>query len=377
MVAVRRHPVILPRPGKARQSGCLLTPALRETGLRRRLLRVATLLTVTVGAGTLGYMALEGWGLLDALYMTVITLSTVGFGEVRPLSAPARVFTIAMIMSGVGMAAYAAGSIGEYFIGGQLTGSLRRRRMQQSIDRQSGHYVICGFGRVGRQVAQDLQRRGASLVVIESGVEAFPDDGQSPLHIAGDATHDRSLRQAGIERARGLVAAAGDDGTNIVITLSARALNPDLVIVARASQPGAEDKLRRAGATHVVSPYQIGGQRIVSQLLHPRITDFLDVVMQRGNLELWLEEITIRPDAELCGKALGESGLTGPGGVNVLAVDRPGARLMTNPPSTHRLEAGEVLIALGTLDQLELLARLAGHPGPTVAPRPSPAASNG
>jgi voltage-gated potassium channel len=327
---------------------------------RRRVLRVALLLGAVIAMGTGGYMALEGWRLLDALYMTVITLSTVGFTEVHPLSDPGHLFTIALILTGVSTAAYAVGTVGEYVIGGRLSGALRRQHMQHEIDRLEGHYIVCGYGRVGQQVVDELDARGTRTVVIEPSDEAFPPDAKGPLRIRGDATDDRSLRTAGIDRAAGLVAAAGDDATNIVVTLSARALNADLLIVARAIQPEAEDKLRRAGASHVVSPYRIGGQQIVTQLLHPRITDFLDVIMHRGNLELWLEEITVAPDGPANGRPLGETGIWGPDGVKVLAVGREEGHLVTSPRADHRLAAGDVLIALGTLDQLDAARREAG-----------------
>jgi voltage-gated potassium channel len=327
---------------------------------RRRLVRVLLLLNATVLAGTAGFMLIEGWGALDALYMSVITLSTVGFNEVQPLSDGGRLFTMALIVSGVGIAAYAAGTVGEYVIGGHFTGAVRRQRMQQEIDRLQGHYIICGYGRVGQQVVEELDARGADTVVIEPDDQPFPAAARRPRRIRGDATDDRALREAGIDRAAGLVAVAGDDATNIVVTLSARALNPDLPIVARAIQPEIEDKLRRAGATHVISPYRIGGQRIATQLLHPRLTDFLDVVMHGGSLELWLEEITIGAGGPAAGTALGQSGLTGASAVNVLAVARPGGGLVTNPPAELRLAPGDVLIALGTLAQLEDARRLAG-----------------
>jgi voltage-gated potassium channel len=174
--------------------------------------------------------------------------------------------------------------------------------MQNDIDRLQGHYIVCGYGRVGRQVVEELAARGLSAVVVEPQDDVVTDDEPALLRIRGDATDDSALRAAGIDRAAGLVAVAGDDAINIVVTLSARALNPDLDIVARAIHPEVEDKLRRAGATHVISPYRIGGQRIVTQLLHPQITEFLDVILHRRDLELWLEEITVAADGPANGR---------------------------------------------------------------------------
>lgn len=241
--------------------------------------------------------------------------------------------------------------------------------MQRDIDRLQGHYIVCGYGRVGRQVLDELAARGLPAVVIEPSDDALPDEETSALRIRGDATDDGALRAAGIDRAAGLVAAAGDDATNIVVTLSARALNPDLDIVARTIQPEAEDKLRRAGATHVISPYRIGGQRIVTQLLHPRIVDFLDLVMHRRNLELWLEEITVAADAPAASRSLAETAFWGPNGVKVLAVARGGGDLVTGPLGDLRLGAGDVVIALGTLDQLEIARREAGDASPATPER--------
>jgi voltage-gated potassium channel len=344
-----------------------LTPA--DHAFRHRIARVLLVLAAALVAGTAGYMLLEGWRLLDALYMTVITLSTVGFTEVHPLSDAGHLFTIALIITGVSAAAYAVGAIGEYVIGGRLSGALRRQRMQRDIDRLQSHYIVCGYGRVGRQVVDELAARGLHAVVIEPDEDAIPEEEIRTLRIRGDATDDGSLRSAGIDRAAGLVAVAGDDATNIVVTLSARALNPDLAIVARAIQPEAEDKLRRAGATHVISPYRIGGQRIVTQLLHPRITDFLDVVMHRRNLELWLEEITVAPDGPANGRSLSETAFWGADGVKVLAVAREQGDLVTAPRGDLRLGAGDVVIALGTLTQLDVARREAGDRAPTTPER--------
>jgi len=331
-----------------------------DQAFRRRIARVVVVLLAALVTGTVGYMQLEGWRLLDALYMTVITLSTVGFTEVHPLTDAGHVFTIALIVTGVSAAAYAVGAIGEYVIGGRLSDALRRQRMQRDIDRLTNHYIVCGYGRVGREVVDELAARQIHTVVIEPSAEAIPADGSGTLRILGDATDDDLLRAAGIERAAGLVAAAGDDAINIVVTLSARALNPDLTIVARAIQPEAEDKLRRAGATHVISPYRIGGQRIVTQLLHPRVTDFLDVVMHRRNLGLWLEEITVAPNAAADGRPLDQTRLWGPQGIKVLAIARGGGDLITDPRGDLALGAGDVIIALGTLDQLSVARRESG-----------------
>ncbi len=235
--------------------------------LRLRLIRLGLALLAFALVGTAGYVVLEGYSALDALYMTVITLTTVGFGEVHTLSSAGRVFTIALILGGVGTMAFLLSTLVEYLIGGELTGTLRIRRMQHAIDVLTGHYIVCGYGRVGQQVVEDLRGEGAEVVVIESDPAPLATLEPGLLCIEADASSEDALERAGIQRAAGLVAATGDDSTNIVISLTARTLQPRLTIVARASHRSAEAKLLRAGATHVVSPYRIGGQRMAAQIL--------------------------------------------------------------------------------------------------------------
>ncbi len=334
-------------------------------------------LVVLIGiglAGTIGFMTLEGWNVLDALYMTVITLSTVGFGEIHPISAAGKIFIIVLITAGVGAVAYLFSTLSQYVVSGALTGSFRSRRMQRIIDALSGHFIVCGYGRVGQHVVSDLEDRGRRCVVIESDsttAERLADR----LVVIGDAADDDALRRAGINRARGLVAATGDDADNLFITLSARSLNPNTLIVARANDPASEPKLLRAGATHVISPFSISGHRIASQLLNPSITDFLDVVMHSADLELWLEEVTVTAGSDLEGKAMETAMLRLEVGANIIAIRRAEHRGFTTVPQTGlQVQSGDVMIALGTQEQLHALSRLAGH-DPTI-PRP-PTAKGG
>jgi voltage-gated potassium channel len=326
--------------------------------MRARLARFAIILAAILAAGTLGYMLIEGWSFADAIYMTVITLSTVGFSEVQPLWPDGQLFTTALIVAGVGAVAFLFSTIGQQIVSGELHGTLRRTRMQRSIEGLSGHYIICGYGRVGGQVIASLQQRKKHCVVIEQdswdGTE-----GDDLLFVHGDASDDDVLKQAGIDRAAGLVAATGDDPTNLYITVSAHSLRPDLMIVARANQPSAEAKLLRGGASNVISPYTMGGQRIATQLLHPSVTEFLDVVMHSGDLELWLEECMVWPHSDLHSKTVEEAQVRKRTGANILAVRRSdGGSVLTNPPSNMRFEPGDVLIALGTREQLRVLWRL-------------------
>jgi len=322
-------------------------------------------------AGTIGFMLLEGWSVLDALYMTVITLSTVGFGEIHPISAAGRIFTIVLITAGVGAVAYLFSTLSQYVVSGALTGSFRSRRMQRTIDALSEHFIICGYGRVGHHVVSDLEERGRRCVIIESD-SATAERLAERLVVIADAADDDALRRAGIDRARGLVAATGSDADNLFITLSARSLSPNLLIVARANDPASEPKLLRAGATHAISPFSISGHRIASQLLNPSITDFLDLVTHSANLELWLEEVTVAGGSDLDGKAMEAAMLRLEVGANIIAIRRAAQRGFTTVPSAGlQVQPGDVMIALGTLEQLHALSKLAGY-DPSI-PRPQAA----
>jgi len=302
-------------------------------------------------------MVLEGWDVFDSLYMTVITLSTVGFSEVSPLSSEGKIFTTLLIVAGVAAVAYLFSAISQHIVSGELHGTLRRRYMQRKIESFSEHFIVCGYGQVGSEVVASLRKRGKTCVVIESN-ESTLDEADVP-HILGNAEDDEVLKVAGIERAAGLVAATGDDASNLFITVSAHTLNKDMTIVARANKVASEAKLRYGGATHVISPHMLGGQRIATQLLYPSVTDFLDVVMHSGDLELWLEEFTLAPKCHLEGKTVAEGQVRAMTGTNILAIRRhDGGNVVTNPPSELRFESGDELIALGTRQQLEDLENL-------------------
>ena len=329
------------------------------TAVGERLRRLGQILLLVGLAGVAWYMLVERWTLLEAVYMTVTTLATVGYMEVHPLSDAGRTFTIVLILVGVGTMLVLFSTMAEYVVGGTLTGTLRRRIMQRRIDELKDHYIVCGYGRVGQHVVDDLDAKGEQVVVVESRESPLARLRERDFVVVGDATDDLVLRPAGIERARGLVAATGEDSVNIVLTLTARAMRPDLVIVARADQSSAEPKLRRAGATRVISLYQIAGHRIAAQLRNPRVADFLDLVMHSGDLELWLEDVTIAPGSPLDGVTVRDGGIREGTGVNLLAVSSDDAELVTNPPPEHRLKAGDELIAMGTKAQLGELARMA------------------
>ena len=326
--------------------------------VRARLVRFGLILPSIAILGTCGFMVIEGWRFTDALYMTVITLSTVGFSEVSPLSPEGRVFTTLLIVAGVAAVAYLFSAISQHVVSGELHGTMRRRYMQRKINSLNGHYIVCGFGQVGANVVESLQQRGKACVVIETDTDNL-DESTVPV-ITGNAEDDDRLKEAGIERAAGLVAATGDDAANLFITVSAHTLNKDLTIVARANHSSSEAKLRYGGATHVISPHMLGGKRIATQLLYPSVTDFLDVVMHSGDLELWLEEFTLDANCHLQGRTVAEGKVRQETEANILAIRRcDGGTVLTNPPSELRFEPGDVLIALGTREHLKALRSLA------------------
>jgi voltage-gated potassium channel len=316
--------------------------------LSYRIVRALVLLVILTIVGTAGYMVIERWPLEDALFMSVVILSTVGLEAPHPLSTGGRAFTIFLIVTGVSLGAYVLSALGEYVTGGVFTGVFRRRRIARAVRRLDGHYIVCGHGRVGRQVLQDLRRRGCSVVVIERAEVELEESNEDLTILSGDASDDAVLTRAGVTRAKGLVAATGSDATNLVIVLSARALAPDLVIIARASDSSSESKLARAGATHVVSPYAIGGHRIVAELLSPGITAFFDTVMHAEELDLWLDVSTIAPASPLVGRTLEDALPALRQRVNLVALrQHSDGAFTTNPGADTRLAAGDTLVVIG------------------------------
>ena len=242
-----------------------------------RVVYVLLAFTLIISGGTIGYVVIEDWGWLDSFYVTIITVTTVGFAEVRPLTSLGRFFTIALVILGVGGIFYAFGVVGEYLLSGHLGGLLWRRRMDNEIGELKGHVIVCGYGRTGIHVASDLVRQGTPAVVVDSSEDAVAtaiDDGH--LAIRGDAGDDDMLRRAGIERASGLVAAVAPDPECLMVVLTARSLAPDLPIVARAEQDVSEPKLHRAGANRVVSLYRIAGRRMAQMATQPDLAEFAD-----------------------------------------------------------------------------------------------------
>lgn len=322
----------------------------------RRLAEAVAALVVVLAVGTLGYLLL-GFTVLDSLYQTVTTVATVGFREVQPFGAAEQIFTMVLILVGAGAVLYAFSVLVETILEGRLNELLGRRRMEQTIASMQDHVIICGWGRVGRSIGTELAEAGRPLVVIDTEPEAL----EGAVHaVVGDATEDDILRRAGIDRASALVAAADSDAANSFITLSARALNPTLFIVARTRSSDSDDKLSRAGADRVVNPQSIGGARMAAFVLRPHVAAFLDVVMHERTLEFRLEEVPIGAASVLVARSLRDPSIRDRTGALVLALRDERGNFLTNPDPDTDLEAGQVVIAIGTQDELDALVALVG-----------------
>lgn len=310
--------------------------------------------------GTMGYRLLEQMSLVDALYMAVITVSTVGFGEVQQLTAIGRLFTIFLIVGGGGIAAYSLSVAAEFVLSGDLRTYLEHRRQQRFMQRLTNHTIVCGYGRMGKHVVDELIAQQLPFAIIEPDpevVERIVQTGYLVIH--GDAANEADLFAAGIERARSLVAVASSDADNVFIVLTARSLRPDIVIVARSNSDGSEEKLRRAGANRVILPYRISGRRMVALLVRPDVADFLDEVMHASQLELLVDQIQLAPDSPLVGQTLGEAHLRSRFGITVLAYRQHDTTINTSPSADTVLRAHAKLIVLGNRYQLQALAALA------------------
>jgi voltage-gated potassium channel len=324
-----------------------------------RIIRLLIFIVVVFLVGTLGYMTLERYSPLEAFYMTAITLTTTGFGEVRPLSNAGRIFTVFLLFMGVGVLAFVLSGTVEFLMG-SFSGQLSRRRMERTIEELRGHVIVCGYGRVGSSAAAALGQSGYDIVIIERDHELAREGAQNgQLILEGDATRDEVLRLAGVERAGGMLVSTGDDAVNLFIVLSARALNPEMFIVARSANPENERKMRQAGANRVVSPHRIGGQHMANIMIRPHVTDFFDVVTLDNGQELWLEELVLAAESPLCNQSIGEADIRRKTGVTIVAVIRHEGQSTITPKTNTRLESGDQLIMLGTRDQINSLEELA------------------
>ncbi|MBA2340998.1 MAG: potassium channel protein [Pyrinomonadaceae bacterium] len=336
----------------------LTPPALRFARSSRVALgRALVALVVLIALGTIGFHLIEGWTILESLYMAVLTITTVGYGEVRPLSVRGRIFDIFFMLVGVSTAAYALSSMVQTFVRSELVSTLGERRRQREMNKLNDHFIICGAGRVGSRIIREMQRGDNLFVVIESNpqkVAAF-DDEKAPVPIlVRDATLESTLQEAGVERARGLAACLPDDADNLYVVLTARDLNPNLHIVARAIEEQAEPKLIRAGANRVVAPTIIGSHRMAQALMKPAVADFIDSIAAE-NLDLRFEEVELARASPYVNQTLRSTNIRSELDIVIVAIRRRGGEMIFNPAGEMMMLEGDLLVAIG---RAEALARL-------------------
>ncbi len=314
------------------------------------------IILLIIAVGTAGYMMLEQWDFLDSLYMTIITITTTGFKEVHNLDRAGELFTLLLIMMGVGGIAYTGSRAIQILLETQI---FRRRRMSKKLEELSDHYIVCGYGRMGRYICNELNVKKAKFVVIENDpvkIEELID--RNYVFVNGDSTSDNILMQAGVKRAKGLVAVLSNDAENVFATLSAKVLNPKLFVVARAVQEETESKLIKAGANRVVKPYEAGGTRMAQFLLRPGVIEFIDIVAREKSVDLNMEELVVGDNSKLVNQTLAESPIRKDLNIIIVSVNKKDNSFVYNPKSSTKIEAGDKLIALGEKSNLKKLYTL-------------------
>ncbi len=330
---------------------------------KRFILDVFIFFLILLG-GCFGYVVIEGWNGFDALYMTVITLTTVGFAEVHALSRAGKIFTMVLILFGVGFMLYFLGTITGMIVEGSIKDIFGRKKLEKRISQIQGHYIVCGFGRIGRTVTQLLKEKPLEVVIIEKDPQHIPlFQEKKLLYVVGEATSEEHLLQAGIVRAKGLVAAASSDADNVYITLTARGLNPDLFILARAAEESSVKKLIRAGADKVVSPYDIGARRMAYSILRPTVIDFIELAIHNKNLDLQMEELVVGENSDLKDATLMESAIRKDYNLIVVAIKKKSGEMIFNPLSQTKIHAGDTLVAMGDRENLNKLEKKLGLNG--------------
>ncbi|MEI9972440.1 MAG: potassium channel protein [Ignavibacteriota bacterium] len=326
--------------------------------IAKRLLYILVAIGATLTIGTVGFSLVGGYSVFDAFYLTLTTMTTVGYGD--NFTHAGRVFNAFLIIVGVSTIFIAMGAMTQTIIEFELGDALNKRRNKRMIDKLKDHYIICGFGRVGRGAAAELKNSGAAFVVVDSDPERVERAMLSGmLAVAADATRDDTLHQVGIERARGLVAALSTDADNLFVLLSAKGLNSKLYVAARAAEEGAEEKMRRAGADAVFAPYSITGHRLAQSLLRPHVVQFLDFTTKDIAMDISLEQVRVSGDSEVKGKTIREMQLRRNMGVIVMAIRRRDGSMLFNPPADTAIDAGDFLIVMGKQEDLTALEDLA------------------
>ena len=324
----------------------------------KKLLLPILMFLVLVVSGILGYMSIEGWDLLDSLYMTIITLSTVGYGEVREIGPGGRIFTVFLIVFGLFIITYLVGLVAETLIAGEIRAVLGRRKVGKRIKSLKDHYIICGYGRIGKIICNELTSKSIPLIVIEKDERVHEQlEEDNMLYLDRDATDEETLTEAGIEMAKGLVSVVSSDAENVYICLTARGLNPRLYILSRAEDESSERKLLRAGADKIVLPYMLGGRRMVQAIIRPTVSDFLESAVHDQGFELNIEEITAGEDSPLIDQTLVDSGIRQEMDIIIIGIKQEDDTMIFNPSSQTKINRGDTLIAMGRSKDLEKLRK--------------------
>lgn len=325
---------------------------------RKKLIQVIALIVFIIAFGTMGYVIVEGWNFFDSLYMTIITITTVGYREVHDLSFNGRLFTIFLIVGGVGTVLYALSTGVRIIVEGELKDIFGRKKLEKKIKELCDHYIVCGYGRMGKIISRELETEGVRFVVIEKDPRMLEEKGDI-LFLIGDATRDHTLKEAGVEKAKGLISVLSTDAENLFVVLSARGLNPNLFIIARSAEEDSEQKLLRGGATKVISPYHIGGLRMAHTVLKPTVVDFIEFATKSGNIELQMQEIAVQEGSRLIGMTLEQCGIGRDLGVIIVAIKQSADDTKFNPTFRSTLKAGDTLIALGEISKLRAIEEMA------------------
>ena len=311
-----------------------------------------------VGLGTAGYMVIEDWNVLDSLYMTVITLSTIGYGEVNPVSQAGRIFTLVLIVMGVGFFLYVIGNVVQFLVEGRIRLILGRHKLDKQIGQLNNHYIVCGYGRMGRALCRYLIQKGLKFVVVEKNEARIPVmNTDHVLYVSGEATIEENLHKAGIKRASNLIATLGTDADNVFLVLLAKGLNPDLYVVARASQNASKKPLYTAGANVVVSPFDVGARRMAHAILRPNVIRFLEYAFADEDTDIHIEEISVAESSMLVGVPLMESGIRQDHNLMILSIIKADGEMVFNPSADTIIRSDEKVIAVGSSDDLNRLEK--------------------
>ncbi len=325
----------------------------------RHLIVSIILSSVILVIGTTGYMIIEDWRFLDALYMTVITISTVGYREINQVGDVGRVFTILLVAIGVGFTLYVAAAVVQFMVEGRIRIILGRRRLDKKINRLKNHYIVCGYGRIGRVICRNLRRKPLSVVAIDNSPDLIPVmDEDGILYVVGDASDEASLIKAGIKRAKGLIAALATDTDNVFLVLTARQLAPQLTIIARASQEAVKSKFKAAGADSVESPYEMGAVSMAHHIIRPTVTNFLELAFAHGRKDIQMEEIPVSKSSKLVNVPLKDSGIRQNYNLIIIAIKKPDGDMLFNPSYETAIMPDDTVIAVGELENLQKLEKI-------------------